>query len=451
MRAHLLAACTLTLLCVRAHADSAPVWLQVTTPHFTVVTDANEKQARNIAAQFERMQAVFSTILPAAHSGPDAQIVVLALRNKRDFQAIEPAEYLAKDKLDLSGLFIQSDERCYILVRLDANGDHPYSTIYHEYTHYITRHAHLPLWLNEGIAEFYENTDIDSHETHFGQPDLIDLNLLRSQSLLPLPMLFTVDHASPYYHEQHKAKIFYAESWALTYMLYMNDLRNKTSLISDYLSALSAGQDSLTAAVTAFGDLGKLEARSPQKSATASSPLSLCPPRSPSTSPPTKPLHWPPPTRMPIALPSSFPTPAPTMPANCSTPSSPPTPTMLSPMRPKASSRSASTTSTPRATPTSRPLRFTPPAFSPGTTPQRSPSAPATTMTPASKPNSKQSLQLNPSFAPANDALASYYAMHQVTSTKHFASASSPSPLSPTTSITGSTTPAFICSATNSP
>ncbi len=259
MRAHLLAACTLTLLCVRAHADSAPVWLQVTTPHFTVVTDANEKQARNIAAQFERMQAVFSTILPAAHSGPDAQIVVLALRNKRDFQAIEPAEYLAKDKLDLSGLFIQSDERCYILVRLDANGDHPYSTIYHEYTHYITRHAHLPLWLNEGIAEFYENTDIESHETHFGQPDLIDLNLLRSQSLLPLAMLFTVDRASPYYHEQHKGTIFYAESWALTYMLYMNDLRNKTSLISDYLSALSAGQDSLTAAVTAFGDLGKLE------------------------------------------------------------------------------------------------------------------------------------------------------------------------------------------------
>jgi len=259
MRAKVLAVCTLALLCIRAHAESTPSWLQVTTPHFTVVTDASERQARNVAAQFERMQAVFSTILRSTQTDSGAQIVVLALKNKRDFQAVEPADYLAKGKLDLTGLFIQSDERCYILIRLDAGGDRPYATIYHEYTHYITRHAHLPLWLSEGIAEFYGNTDIESHETHFGQLDLVDLNLLRSQNLLPLATLFTVDRDSPYYHDQHQAKIFYAESWALTRMLYMNDLRYKTSLLADYLRALSSGQNSLTAAVAAFGDLKKLE------------------------------------------------------------------------------------------------------------------------------------------------------------------------------------------------
>ena len=74
-----------------------------TTPHFTVVTDASEKQARHIAGQFERMQAVFHKILPGAHSDPGAPIVVLALKNRRDFQTVEPAEYLAKGKLDLAG------------------------------------------------------------------------------------------------------------------------------------------------------------------------------------------------------------------------------------------------------------------------------------------------------------------------------------------------------------
>lgn len=259
MRAHLLAACTLTLLCVRAHADSAPVWLQVTTPHFTVITDANEKQARHVAGQFERMQGVFHKILPGAHSDSGAPIVVLALKARRDFQTVEPAEYLAKGKLDLAGLFLQSNDRCYILVRLDAGGDHPYSTVYHEYTHYITRHANLPLWLNEGIAEFYQNTDIDAHEIRFGQASPGDIELLRSQSLLPLPTLFTVDHDSPYYHDEQKGTMFYSEAWALTYMLYINDFRNKTNLIGNYLKALSAGQTSLTAAVTTFGDLKKLE------------------------------------------------------------------------------------------------------------------------------------------------------------------------------------------------
>src|SRR6201987_4947057 len=210
MRTRFLALCTLALLCARAHADSTPVWLQVTTPHFTVVTDAGEKQARHIAGQFERMQAVFHKILPAAHSDPGAApIVVLAVKNRRDFQALEPAEYLTKGKLDLAGLFLQSNDRTYILIRLDAGGDPPYPTVYPEYTHYIPRHANLPLWLDEGIAEFYQNTDIDSHDIHFGQPSPGDLERLRSQSLLPLPPLFTVDHDSPYYHDKQKGTMFY--------------------------------------------------------------------------------------------------------------------------------------------------------------------------------------------------------------------------------------------------
>jgi len=259
MRAKALAVCTLALICVRAYADSAPAWLQLTTPHFTVITDAGDKQAHRIAVQFERMQAVFSRLLPSARSDPGVPVVVLALKNKRDFQAIEPADYLAKGQLDLSGLFIQSDERCYILVRLDASGDYPYATMYHEYTHYITRHAHLPLWLNEGIAEFYQNTNIESHQVYFGQPSAADIHLLRSQNLLPLATLFTVDRNSPYYHEEQKGSIFYSESWALTYLLFLNDFRNHTHLLSDYVKALSSGQNSLTAAVSAFGDLRKLQ------------------------------------------------------------------------------------------------------------------------------------------------------------------------------------------------
>ena len=259
MRSQILALCTLTLLCACAHADSAPVWLQVTTPHFTIVTDASEKQARHVAGQFERMQAVFHKIIPAAQSDPGTPIVVLAVKNKRDFATLEPAAYLAKGSLNLAGLFLQSNDRCYILVRLDTEGDHPYSTVYHEYTHYITRHANLPIWLNEGIAEFYQNTDIDAHEARIGQIDRGELQLLQRESLLPLPTLFTVDHNSPYYHDEDKGSVFYAESWALTDMLLINDFRNKTGVLTSYLKALSSGQTSLTAAVSTFGDLKKLE------------------------------------------------------------------------------------------------------------------------------------------------------------------------------------------------
>ena len=55
-----------------------------------------------------------------------------------------------------------------IVVRLDANEEHAFSTVYHEYTHYLLRKSGdwIPIWLNEGLAQFYENTDID--EKRFG-------------------------------------------------------------------------------------------------------------------------------------------------------------------------------------------------------------------------------------------------------------------------------------------
>jgi hypothetical protein len=259
MRTRLLAISILALLCVPAHAASSPTWLEVTTPHFTVVTDAGEKQARHVAAQFERMQLVFHKLVPDANSDPGSPIVVLALKNRRDFQSLQPAAYLAKGSMELAGLFLQNTDRNYILVRLDAEGEHPFSTVYHEYTHYITRHGNLPLWLNEGVAEFYQNTDIDAHEARLGQPSKDDIEFLRQNSLVPVTTLFAVDHNSPYYHDEQKGTIFYSESWALTDLLIINDHRNKTSLLGNYIRALMAGQNSIQAAQTAFGDLKQLQ------------------------------------------------------------------------------------------------------------------------------------------------------------------------------------------------
>ena len=82
-------------------------------------------------------------------------------RSDLRFQALEPSAYLAKGQIDLTGLFIGAPGKHFVLLRLDAEGEHPFATVHHEYTHYLMRKADwLPLWLNEGMAEFYQNTDI---------------------------------------------------------------------------------------------------------------------------------------------------------------------------------------------------------------------------------------------------------------------------------------------------
>ncbi len=236
-------------------------WLEVRTPHFVVLSNSNEKQARHVADQFERMRFVFHKVFPKARVDPGSPIIVLAVRDKKGFQALEPEAYLAKGQLNLAGLFLRATDKNYVLLRLDAEGEHPYAMVYHEYTHFLSSRAEewLPLWLNEGLAEFYENTNIHDKEVLLGQPSVGDLYLLQQNRLLPLPTLFTVDHNSPYYHEENKGSIFYAESWALTHYLWVKDYQEKTHRITDYLELVSKHVDPVTAATQAFGDLKKLQ------------------------------------------------------------------------------------------------------------------------------------------------------------------------------------------------
>lgn len=251
----LLAAC-----CTFAAAEKQENWLQVRSPHFIVVTNANEKNGRRIADQFERMRSVFHVAFPKLQIDPNAPIIVIAVKDEKDFRALEPEAYLAKGSLKLGGLFLPAPEKKYVLMHVGAEGAHPYSVIYHEYTHLLTSKAEwMPLWMNEGLAEFYQNTDITEKSASLGQASPDNILWLRQNRLLPLTTLFTVDHNSPYYHEENKGSIFYAESWALMHYLEVNDFQHKTQLISQYGALLAKNVDSVTAASQAFGDLNKLQ------------------------------------------------------------------------------------------------------------------------------------------------------------------------------------------------
>ncbi len=241
--------------------DKTETWLQVSSPHFVVVTNASEKQGRRVADQFERMRSVFHTAFPKAQVDPDAPIIVLAIKDAKDFRALEPEAYLAKGSLKLGGLFLRAADKNYVLMRLDAEGEHPYAVVYHEYTHLLLSKSaeYMPLWLNEGLAEFYQNTDIRDKEALLGEPSADDILWLRQNRLLPLATLFTVDQNSPYYHEENKGSIFYSESWALTHYLEMKEFAEKTHHVPDYLDLLSKQVDPITAATRAFGDLKQLQ------------------------------------------------------------------------------------------------------------------------------------------------------------------------------------------------
>ncbi len=152
-------------------------------------------------------------------------------------------------------------DQFYAAVRLNAEGENPYETLYHEYYHSLTLpyFPMIPVWLAEGLAEFFGNTHITDKEALTGEPSGGLIAELKQNRLIPLDVLFKVDHSSPYYNEQNKTSEFYAESWALTHYFMLADKGTHRQLLSNYLSVLGQGATEQEAAAKAFGDLESLQ------------------------------------------------------------------------------------------------------------------------------------------------------------------------------------------------
>jgi TonB family protein len=235
-------------------------WVEVRSPNFIVVSNAGEKAARRSALQFEEIRAVFRQSLMVAGTRPTPVVTVLAVPDEASMHKLLP-EYWVKDRAHPSGLYADYVNLFFAAVELDAHGAAPFQTLYHEYFHTIAVRyfPDLPVWLSEGLAEYYGHTEIDERHVWMGESDPELLAQLRGRTLIPLSVLFAVDTSSPYYNEANETSLFYAESWALTHYLMLGDRRAHASMLKAYLENLEQGIKPDEAARLAFGDLKKLQ------------------------------------------------------------------------------------------------------------------------------------------------------------------------------------------------
>jgi tetratricopeptide (TPR) repeat protein len=235
-------------------------WIEVRSPNFIVVCNAGERQARKAALQFEQIRTMFRDSLAVAREHPTPLITIFAVKDEKSLSELLP-EYWAKGHSHVAGYFAYRMDQFYIAVNLDAQGENPLSTVYHEYYHSLTMPyvPNLPTWLAEGLAEFFGNTEIRGSDAKMGKADAALLVELRQNKLIPLDVLFKVTKSSPYYNEQNMTSLFYAESWALTHYLLLADNQSHRLALMDFARAVSQGESTDTAAAKSFGDVGKLQ------------------------------------------------------------------------------------------------------------------------------------------------------------------------------------------------
>ena len=236
-------------------------WIEVRSPHFTLVSNAGVETASDAVLQFEQIRHAFRQALPQARTDPGQPIVVLAVKDEASLQELLPQYWERAGSLKPTGVFLAGPERHYVALRLDVRGKTPYRTLYHEYFHLLLRinHPRVPLWLSEGLAEFYGHTRISEDDIAVGLPSETHIARLRTQELLPAKTLFRVDRKSSYYNEAQKASIFYSQSWALTHYLMTAGRQGTRSRIDELLGFLSQSVHTDQAVELALGPFHRLE------------------------------------------------------------------------------------------------------------------------------------------------------------------------------------------------
>jgi Tfp pilus assembly protein PilF len=142
----------------------------------------------------------------------------------------------------LRGYFHRAADEYALAMSVDE-GDESASIVFHEYTHLLVQRARaLPIWLNEGLAEYFSSFALASRgrSAEIGRPIPRHVRLLR-QRFVPLSALLAVSASSELYDEGERRSIFYAEAWALTHYL-MLEMPDGPALISRYGAAAAGGR-----------------------------------------------------------------------------------------------------------------------------------------------------------------------------------------------------------------
>lgn len=242
---------------IPCRVPAADNWVEVRSPHFTVNTNGGEKEARKIADQFEQIRQMFHSAFGSLRVDPGQPIVIVAAKNENTMKLFLPEEWEVKGHIHPAGLYQPGEDKDYVVMRVDSEGENPFHVLYHEYTHALMRlnFTGLPLWLDEGMAEFFGNSTLGDKESKTGTIDPGHLFLLQQSKLIPIETLLEVDHQSPYYNENNRASIFYAESWALVHYLMMDKDARQQQLLKNFLNAWQKSGSQVQAAQAAFGDL----------------------------------------------------------------------------------------------------------------------------------------------------------------------------------------------------
>jgi hypothetical protein len=187
-----------------------PPWIELTSPHFTIWTDADRDQAREIMAKMERLRVILvHAVFPTAPTeGRDLAIV---LRDNAELRAFSATDQIRPFAVSMQFPLWQP----MIVLSASSERGELEVELAHELVHAISSGVihHQPRWFAEGMATYFQTAGLD--------PKIATVEIGGSPTGAPI----TVDHLVPISELFEWTKVGkeegrqYTTAWALFWFL----------------------------------------------------------------------------------------------------------------------------------------------------------------------------------------------------------------------------------------
>jgi hypothetical protein len=254
-------AALLGLLLIPRIAIAADTWFEMKSPHFTVWTSSDSRDARTLTWQLEQIRSAMAAVWSWARVDLPRPFLVIAARDEREMRTLVPQYWETRDGIKPISVWVGAAHSNYLVVRADIRGkdnatENPHQSAYFSYVSLVLQAnfpRELPLWLGNGLAGVMSNTIVRDDYVLIGPPIPGHLRYLREGGNRSVAQLLKITRESPQYQQTEGRQRFDALSWAFVHFLMFADNGAHASKIGALTALLRRGSDPETAMAETLG------------------------------------------------------------------------------------------------------------------------------------------------------------------------------------------------------
>jgi TPR repeat protein len=246
---------------------AADQWIEVTSAHFAVLSNAGERSARTLVWQLEQVRSAITALWSWARVDLNKPLRIIAVKDEYGLKTLAPQYWEERASARPASVWVTGLDRHYLAIRTDVEVEdrlniNPYMTAYFSYIGLVMGQSldpDLPIWFSRGFTGVLSNTIVRDDHLLVGAPIPWDLAQLRDRPILPLAKLVTVTRQSPEFAQGDKLQMFDAQAWAFVHFLMFGDQGARADKLNQFARLVTSGKDAATAFQEALGTPESLE------------------------------------------------------------------------------------------------------------------------------------------------------------------------------------------------